>query len=275
MNFLMDYLSAIQFVAALNIGYIIPDILKKMYNVLENINVSYLNILEDVKNKTTVKLQEVCAIRVVETKDDQSTQPMIDDLKNKLKDIGDGCDEKGSAVKQTISGFIGCSGYRSLFFYSALYSVFTLLLIPFCHQRECIWAFRCFFYVLTAASICYMVILFFKVIVRKSDVSCRNVLWFFISIVMIAALASFINVFLPAIVEVSPLAETVLSWMSIFVSFIPCTGCILFLAGLILYSVVMAKRYEKKANTQFAQINKTVAKLDDFNKLLSGKVTLT
>ncbi len=274
MSFLMDYLSAIQFVAALNIGYIIPDILRKMYDVLENINVSYMNILRDVKNKTIVKQQEICAIPVVETKDDHSTQPMIDDLKNKLDEIGKGCDENEKAVKQTIGSFIECSGYRSLFFYSALYSVFTLILIPFCHQHESVWAFKCFFYLLTSVSIIYMVILFFKILIKKSDVSCRKVLGFFIVFVIIALLTSVINGFLPAIIFIGPLAESILSWMSIFVSFIPCVGCILFLAVLILYSICLAKRYKRKANTQFAQINKTVAKLDDFNKLLNGNITL-
>ena len=63
--------------------------------------------------------------------------------------------------------------------------------------------------------------------------------------------------------------------MSIVVSFIPGVGCLLFLTGLILYSIIIAKRYAREANVQFVKINKQAAKLNEFNKLLSGEVTLT
>lgn len=79
---------------------------------------------------------------------------------------------------------------------------------------------------------------------------------------------------MPSVILVSNLTEDVLSWMSIFVSFAPCAGCVLFLTGLILYSICIAKRYARDAEVQFDEINKQVAHLDDFNKLLSGEVTL-
>ena len=37
----MDYLPAIQFAAAMNIGYVLPDIMAKMNSVLNNINNGY------------------------------------------------------------------------------------------------------------------------------------------------------------------------------------------------------------------------------------------
>ena len=152
MDFLMDYLPAIQFVAALNIGYIIPNMLQKMYGVLENINVSYEGILTDVKNKAVIKHSEVCNIHVVKTTDQQTTQGAVDKLKVKLKEITDDCEDKGRVVKSVVDGFIGCIGYRSIFLYSALYAVSALLLIPFCHQHADVWAYRWFFYVFTALS---------------------------------------------------------------------------------------------------------------------------
>ena len=113
MDFLMDYLPAIQFVAALNIGYIIPNILKKMYDVLENINVSYEEILKDVKNKAVIKQSEVCSIHVVKTTDKQTTQGAVDKLKVKLNDVIKECENKGKVVKSVVDSFIGCVGYRS------------------------------------------------------------------------------------------------------------------------------------------------------------------
>lgn len=49
MKFLYDYLAAIQFAAALNIGYIIPDLLRKMYGVLHDVDDGYK------KNDTKLK----------------------------------------------------------------------------------------------------------------------------------------------------------------------------------------------------------------------------
>ena len=275
MDFLMDYLPAIQFVAALNIGYIIPNILEKMYNVLENINVSYEGILTDVKNKAVIKHSEVCNIHVVKTTDKQTTQGAVDKLKTKLKEIMDDCEEKGRVVKSVVDGFIGCIGYRSVFLYSALYAVSALLFIPFCHQHADIWAFRWFFYVFTALSLLYIVGLFLYVLIKKSDVSCRKILWRFLLTAVSSAIVATVNSILPTVIVVGKAVEDALSWMAIVVSFIPSVGCLLFLTGLIFYSICIAKRYANKADAQFVEINKQAARLDEFNKLLSGEVTLT
>lgn len=275
MDFLMDYLPAIQFVAALNIGYIIPNILQKMYDVLENINVSYEQILEDVKNKAIIKNSEVCDIHIVKTTDQQTTQGAVDNLKAKLSEITKNCEDKGKVVKSVVDGFICCIGYRSIFLYSALYAVSILLLIPFCHQHSDVWAYRWFFYVFTALSLLFIIGLFLFVLLKKSDVSCRKILWLFLLIAFISALASLVNSFLPTVIVISRIFEDALSWMSIVVSFIPSVGCLLFLTGLIFYSISIAKSYASVANAQFVEINKQAAKLDEFNKLLNGEVTLT
>ena len=271
----MDYLPAIQFVAALNIGYIIPDILQKMYKVLENINVSYEIILRDVKNKAIVKRNEVCNISVVETTDKQSTKGVINRLKEKLDDITRDSEEKGEVLQSVVDGFIGCVGYRSVFFYSALYSVSALLLIPFCHQHSNSWDYRCFFYLFTVLSLLFLVGLFVYILVKQSDVSCRKILWIFMTVAVVAALASLVNSFLPSVIVATQTFEDVMSWMAIVVPFIPCTGCLLFLTGLILYSIRIAKNYASKANAQFEEINGQMAQLDSFNKLLSSDVILT
>lgn len=271
----MDYLPAIQFVAALNIGYIIPNILQKMYDVLENINISYEEILKDVKNKAVIKLNEVCDIHVVKTTDQLTTQGAVDKLKAKLNNISNDCVDKGKVVKAVVDGFVGCIGYRSVFFYSALYAVSVLLLIPFCHQHSDVWAYRWFFYLFTAISLIFILGLFLYVLIKRSDVSCRKILWIFILIASVSAITAFVNSLMPALVVISESFEGVLSWMSIAVAFIPCAGCLLFLTGLILYSIIIAKSYAKEAKSQFDEINKQAARLDAFNKLLSGEITLT
>ena len=270
----MDYLPAIQFIAALNIGYIIPNILQKMYGVLENINVSYEEILKEVKNKAIVKHSEVCNIHVVKTTDQQTTQWAVDKLKNKLNEITNDCEDKGKVVKAIIDGFIGCIGYRSVFLYSALYAVSALLLIPFCYQHSDVWAYRWFFYVFTALSLFFIIGLSLYVVIRKSDVSCRKILWLFMLIALVSAVCSFINSLLPGLFFVTGVAEDALSWMTIAVSFMPCVGCLLFLTGLILYSILIAKKYANKAKAQFNEINRQAARLDEFNKLLCADVTL-
>lgn len=101
----MDYLPAIQFAAALNLGYILPNILQKMYGVLENINTSYLGILADVKSRTTVKTNELCNIHIVETKEDDSTRPAIEQLKGQVDIIAKDCEEKEKKIKSIIDDF--------------------------------------------------------------------------------------------------------------------------------------------------------------------------
>lgn len=270
----MDYLPAIQFAAALNLGYILPNILKRMYGVLENINVSYLGILADVKSRTTVKINELCNIHIIETKEDDSTRPAIEQLKGQVNTIAKDCEENEKKIKSIIDEFIDCSGYRSIFFYSAIYSIFALLAIPFCHQHPGLWAVKWFFFVFTILSLLYIIVLFIVVITRKSDISCRGVLWWFIMFAIISAIAAYVNVILPPLIQVSSEFATIISWFSIIISFLPGTGCAVFVSCLILCSIVMAKSYRRGANKQLEQINSYTEKLDEFNKILKGEISL-
>lgn len=131
------------------------------------------------------------------------------------------------------------------------------------------------FYVFTALSLLYIIGLFLYVLIKKTDVSCRKILWIFLLIVLSTSVIAIINSFLPTLFVVGKAFEDLLSWMSIVVSFIPSVGCLLFLTGLILYSIYIAKSYAGKANAQFVEINRQAARLDEFNKLLCGDVTLT
>lgn len=271
----MDYLPAIQFAAALNIGYIIPTILEKVYGVLENIDVSYLGILSEVKNKAVLKKDEVCHIHVINTVDNHSTQDAIDQLSSGLEELRIECDEKGDSEKKIIKSFIGCSGYRSLFFYSALFSIFVLILIPFCHQHINVWGFKCFLYLFSVISSIYLIVLFINVIVKKKDISCHKVLWRFITFVVIAAIVAFFNGLIPSVVYISLTMERVLSWMSILVSFLPGATCVLFISGLILYSKVLAKRYANKAEEKLLKLSAGVDKLNEMNKILNGEISLS
>ena len=163
------------------------------------------------KNKAIVKNSEVCNIHVVKTTDQQTTQGVVDKLKAKLNEITKDCEDKGKVVKSLVDGFIGCIGCRSIFLYSALYAISALLLIPFCHQHSDVWAYRWFFYVFTAISLLFIIGLFLKVLRKKSDVSCRKILWIFFAITIISAATSLINSFLPTVIVVGKTAEDVLS----------------------------------------------------------------
>ena len=175
MDFLIDYLPAIQFAAALNIGYIIPDIMVKMNSVLNNLNNGYMYILQEVQSEIILKSDEVRKICVVETTDNRTTQIYIDKLLSNLKRLKEKCDDKERFLGSLIDSFVSCKGYRSLFFYSALFSIFELLLIPFCHQHNEIWTLRLFFYMVNTLSLLYLFFLYLRVICTRKDVSCRNV----------------------------------------------------------------------------------------------------
>ena len=275
MDFLMDYLPAIQFAAALNIGYIIPNILKRMYKVLENIDTSYKGILDDVKNKIIVKNNEICSIQIIETKDDLTTKTTINKLTDKLNQIQLECDSNASNINYTVDQFISCSGYRSMFFYSALFSVLALLLIPFCYQHDTSWSLRCFFYIFSSISLVYLMILFLWIIAKKKDVSCRGVLGFFILFIITSMLASIVNNCLPTLFYVDGKTESILSWLSIVVAFLPGICCLLFLMGIIIYSIIVAKRYAYYAHVQFKKIDKVADKLNEMNRILNGEISIS
>lgn len=275
MEFLMDYLPAIQFAAAINIGYIIPTILEKVYGVLENIDASYLGIFDEVKSKVVLKKAEINRIEVVETKKDHSTQQAINSLCEELDILTAECNTKEEGVKKLIARFVGCSGYRSLFFYSALYSVMVLLMIPFCHQHKALWSFNLFLYTFSFISIVYLICLLFNVIIKKKDISCHLVLWRFIIFFLLSILFVFFNSFLPTLIVIGNLVESILSWLTIVIPFFPGMCCILFISSLIFYSICIAKKFAKLSEEKFDCISKGADKLNEFNKILNGDISLT
>lgn len=271
----MDYLSAIQFAAATNIGYVIPNVLESLYKFLGSIDSSYLAIFQDIRNKTIVKKDEINRIQIIETKDDHSTQIAIDKLTGELDSIIEGCDEQESIIKGMIKVYIGRSGYRSLFFFSALFAIFSLIMIPLCHHHCGIWGVKWFLYTLSVISIVYLIYLFLRVVVKNKDISCLVVLKHFFGLVLLSAACSFVNSCLPVLIEISQSTETALSWMSIVVPFLPGICCIMFFAFLVQYSVCAARRCARETKDRFKKINEVTSKLDDFNKLLNGDITLS
>lgn len=271
----MDYLPAIQFAAALNIGYIIPDLLRKVYMVLNNINAGFSNILQGVKNKAVIKTEEVKSICVVETKDEKSTRAVVNKMLEKIKALSDGCDEKENNLQTVIGKFIDCSGYRSLFFYSALYSIFALLIVPFCHQHHETWNYSLFLYTFSILSIVYLFGLFLFVVITKKDVSCRIVFGLFALFLFLSVLWVYINSNLPPSIVVNSSRESFLASLSVIIPFMPGFGCLLFVMLLIVYSVLSAEIYSIRARRQFAKINKLTKRLDEINDFLDGNVSIS
>lgn len=271
----MDYLPAIQFAAALNIGYIIPDLLRKVYTVLNNINAGYSNILQGVKNKAIIKTDEVSHICIVETKDDKSTKKVVDSILAKIKVMLDGCDEKENNLQTIIGKFIDSSGYRSLFFYSALYSIFALLIVPFCHQHHETWNYSLFLYSFSILSLVYLLVLFLFVVITKKDVSCRSVFGLFALFLFLSVLWVYINKYLLPSVVVNGSRESILASLSVIIPFIPGFGCLLFVILLIVYSFLSAKAYSIWTRWQFVKINKLTKKLDEINDFLDGNISIS
>lgn len=268
----MDYLPAIQFAAALNIGYVIPDIMAKMNSVLNNINNGYVAILQSVRNKIIVKAQEVNGKCVVETKDNRTTKGYIERQLDRLKMIKDGCDAKEQSLSKRVSGYVECSGYRSVFFYSAMFSVFALILIPFCKHND-IWILRMFLYTFNSISCVYISVLFVMVTATKKDISCRGVFGLFMLFVLIAAGVAYVNRLLPVIIEIGPTTEKLMSSLSIAVAFIPLVGCMLFLMVLVFHATLVAKIYAIKAWMQFHRIDKSMKKLNVIDEVLGEDIT--
>lgn len=270
----MDYLSAIQFAAALNIGYILPDIMAKMSSVLNNINNGYVDILQAVRSKIIVKAQEVNEKCVVETTDKRTTKGYLNRQLEQLKSIKEGCDSRESLLRKTIDGYVKCSGFRSLFFYSAIFSVFALVLIPFCHQHNDLCWDKIFLYTFNSISIVYISVLFVVVLVTRKDISCRRVFGAFMLFVLVAGVGTYVNSLHPILNKVGPSGETLMSSLSVVVSFVPVSGCMLFLMALVLYAVIVAKMYAIRAWVQIREIDKSMKKLSVIDELLGKEITV-
>ena len=270
----MDYLPAIQFAAALNIGYVLPDIMAKMNSVLNNINNGYVGVLQTVQSKIIVKSQEVSGKHVTETKDNRTTKGYIDQQLNNLKSIKDGCDAKEVSLSKMIEGYVNCLGYRSVFFYSGMFSVFTLILIPFCHQHNDLWGIKMFLYALNSISIVYISALFVVVSVTKKDISCRGVFGMFMLFVLTAGVVAYVNRLFPVLITVDPIEEKVMSSLSVIVSFIPVAGCMLFLMALVFYATLVARMYAVMAWVQFRGIDRSMKKLNVIDELFGAEVTV-
>lgn len=274
MDFLMDYLPAIQFAAALNIGYILPNIMAKMNGVLNNINNGYVKILHDVKSRVILKLAEVNRIGVIETKDNRTNKRYINNLLENLQTLKEGCHEKEKSLTTVINGFVECSGYRSLFFYSALFSVLTLLVIPFCHQHCDEWNYRVFFYILNVMSLIYLLLLSLFVICKRCDVSCRSVFGFFMLFGAVSVIVACINSMIPAVVEVSKETEDMISFIAVVVPFFPGAGCMLFLMMLVYYGVIVAHFYSIQARFQFWRMKHAMNKLNVIDEIFEEDVVI-
>lgn len=274
MDFLIDYLPAIQFAAALNIGYIIPDIMAKMNSVLNNINNGYVRILQDVRSRIVLKSQEINGICIIKTDDKRTNKGFIDKQLQSLKTLKEGCDAEEQSLETMINSYVNCSGYRSVFFYSALFSVFELLIIPFCHQHGDVWAFRVFFYWMNSTSLLFLLGLFIKVIYTKKDVSCRSVFGIFMLLLLISTAVAYINNLLPSLIEVGVAAEIFLASFSAIISFIPGAGCMVFLMVLVYYATIIARLYSIRASFKFRQINKSMKKLNIIDEIFEEEVTV-
>ena len=273
MNYLMDYLPAIQFAAALNLGYIIPNILKKMYNVLYNVKISYKGLFEEVNNKIVIKIDEINHIKIVYTTDARDTSKIINQLIVSLNNFRTECQKKESSLNSIIEVFTSCSGFRSLFFCCCLYSILELIIIPFCFQHNDIWTYQFFLYLFSVSTFLYIVYLFIFLIKNKNDVSCQGVLFIEISLLLLSAIIAIVNSYLPQIFVLESEIIAFLSFLSVLVPFLPGTMCILFLIILSLYSSFDAKRFVSNNIKMFDVVDKTTKKLNDFNDFLDGKLS--
>jgi len=169
---------------------------------------------------------------------------------------------------------VNCCGYRSVFFYSAMFSVFSLILIPFCHQHNDIWGVKMFLYTFNCISIVYISVLFVVVLWARKDISCRGVFGMFMFFAITAAIAAYVNSLFPVLIKVGPIEEKLMSSLSVIVSFIPVAGCMLFLMGLVFYATLVAKKYAVRAWVQFRVIDRAMKKLNEIDELLGAEVTV-
>lgn len=277
MKFLYDYLAAIQFAAALNIGYIIPDLLRKMYGVLHDVDDGYKKTIQNLKSTIVVKAEEIGNIKVLSSVSDsrKTTKNAIDGLTDKLRDYKSECEEKENSLNVSVEKYIKCNGYRSLFFFAALYSIVALFAVPFLYHAD----ISCFHQVLldlfNIFAIGYLIVQFFVVIARLKDQSCQGALAFFALFFVLSITFAVLNNHYEWLTELDSSVQDRWAALTVIVPFLPGFACLSFLVILIIRAWVSAFVFSCKVKIQIRKIDKKSNPLKTVNDLLKEDVSFS
>ena len=277
MDSLFDYLPAIQFAAALNIGYIIPDLLKKMYGVLNSVDEGYKKTIQVLKSTIVVKADDISRIEVLETKggNKKTTQVVINKLQNKLVEYKNECEKKEGLLKDYVDQYIKCNGYRSLFFFATLYSIAALFVIPFFRHNDMSLFEHIMFLWFNGLSITYLVFLFFRAVVSKKDQSCRAALVFFSLFILVSFAMAMLFGHFAWFTEWSNEAAKISSLITIVIPFLPGAACLAFLAILILVAWILALLFSHKVKFKLKDVDKASDSLRSVNEMLQDDISFT
>lgn len=277
MDALFDYLPAIQFAAALNIGYIIPDLLKKMYGVLNSVDEGYKKTIQGLKSTIVLKADDINRIEVLETKGGKkkTTQGAIDSLQKQLVEYKNDCDKKEGRLKDSVEQYIMCNGYRSLFFFAALYSIAALFVIPFLKHNGVSLFEHTMLLFFNGFSVVYLFILFFVVVVRKKDQSCRAALSFFALFIAVSLMVAMLLGRFEWLTEMSNTSKTISSSIAIIIPFLPGAACLVFLVLIILVAWASAFFFSRKVKSKLKKVDEASNSLKNVNKMLQDDVSFT
>lgn len=128
---MLNFVSVIQLVTALNFANISSSLHEKMFRNLVNVK-SFFNFrFGDLQNKMTADVESLKSMSPIETKDGKSNKSIIDELTNEYLNLSTQWETERKRVEAKMGDFFNTKGINSLFLFISLYCVIDMFFIAY------------------------------------------------------------------------------------------------------------------------------------------------
>lgn len=128
---LLNFVSIIQLVTALNFANISSSLHEKMFKVLIDVK-SFFNFrFGNIQNKMTADLESLKSMSPIETKDGNSNESTINDLTKEYFNLAAQWEAEKNRIESKMGEFFNTKGINSLFLFISLYCVVDMFFIAY------------------------------------------------------------------------------------------------------------------------------------------------
>lgn len=126
---LLNFVSVIQLVTALNFANISSSLHEKMFKVLVDVKTFFNIRFGELQNKMTADLESLKSMSPIETKDGKSNKSTIDELTNEYLNLSSRWEAEKNRIESKMGDFFSTKGINSLFLFISLYCVIDMFFI--------------------------------------------------------------------------------------------------------------------------------------------------
>lgn len=126
---LLNFVSVIQLVTALNFANISSSLHEKMFKVLVDVKTFFNIRFGELQNKMTADLESLRSMSPIETKDGKSNKSTIDELTNEYLNLSSRWEAEKNRIESKMGDFFSTKGINSLFLFISLYCVIDMFFI--------------------------------------------------------------------------------------------------------------------------------------------------